>query len=82
MMTMTMVNVLIVPMCDDCDEYIKCDISNSRLICKGCDNCELGDECDGKDDLSNGELHVDAAKDEVWPGLAVEGGLTLIVTLK
>jgi len=36
--------------------------------------------CDGSDDLSNRELHVDTAKDEVWPGLAVEGGLTLIVT--
>ena len=37
--------------------------------------------CDGSDDLSNRELHVDTAKDEVWPGLAVEGGLTLVVTL-
>jgi len=32
-------------------------------------------------DLSDGELHVDTAEDDVGPGLAVEGGLSLIVTL-
>ena len=31
--------------------------------------------------LGNGELHVDTAKDEIGPGLSVEGGLTLVVTL-
>ena len=31
--------------------------------------------------LGNGELHVDTAKDEIGPGLSVEGGLTLIVSL-
>ena len=31
--------------------------------------------------LGNGELHVDATNDEVRPGLSVEGGLTLVVTL-
>ena len=31
--------------------------------------------------LGNGELHVDATNDEIGPGLSVEGGLTLVVTL-
>jgi hypothetical protein len=35
-----------------------------------------------RDDLGNRELHVDAAKDNIRPGLSVEGGLALIVTLK
>jgi hypothetical protein len=33
----------------------------------------------GADPLDHGELHVDAAEDDVGPGLAVEGGLTLVV---
>ncbi len=78
-------------MWDDCnscnklyeyDEYIKCDITNKDWNCEACDNSKRCDDCDRNDDLSNGELHVDTAKDKVWPGLAIEGGLALIVTLK
>jgi hypothetical protein len=67
---------------DEYDEYIKCNITNRNLNCEGFDKSKRYDSCDGSDDLSNRELHVDTAKDEVWPGLAIEGGLTLIVTLK
>ena len=49
---------------------------------EGFDNSKRCGNWDESDDLSNRELFVDTAKNKVWPGLAVEGGLNLIVTLK